>query len=154
MKHIKKFNEITNYNNVSKKLYFSHENKSDWYNYLGESNSNEWKNNIKHLFYTYEYEPLSPDDIDKIKNALGSDFKSHIMYPTLRQSTNSRFGCCWFSKKLIDNWGRESGFDMCIQRYSHEWYLVSINDQSSRNYWFKCDTIEGVINLINDKFNI
>lgn len=143
-------------------LYHSCRNKSDYYRYLGESNRGEWVTNLEELFKNQTPVDLSNDDIKKIDIKLidylsdeggrrGFEGKA-VVYPKLRNIQNSRFDHCWFLQTHKDRWGKDSGWDICVQKFTDDWYLVNFGDSKGRfDFWFICDEIEGVLKLIEDK---
>jgi hypothetical protein len=43
-------------------------------------------------------------------------------------------------------------WDICIQMFNDEWYLVNIGDGSGHyNYWYICDQFDGLKKLIEEK---
>jgi len=75
------------------------------------------------------------------------------MYPDIKNVVNSRFGYCWYLDKLVDiSFGRGNSWDICIQIFEDEWYLVNIGSgDGSFNYWYLCDQFEGLEQLVKDK---
>jgi len=143
--------------------------KSDWWEYLGERNGVEWSENIDRLLYIHSYRPmdekeklqisewlrpvLSDSESDKGRNPNTNSLEDWVCYNPLKSVQNSRFENCWFTKKSKDSWGFEYGWDMCVQGFSDEWYLVNIGDgRGGFNYWFRVDSLEGIHNLIKEVF--
>jgi hypothetical protein len=160
MKHIKKFNE-----SVSSKLHQSRDTK--WYRRLGEANSYIWKYNLSQIL-TKDPNYLPEEDIINL-NLLGlgigserksldpdlSDFENPVEYPLLDKIRNSRFGNCWFLGNLDgETYFTGAGkveWDICIQYYLDETYLVYIGDNVGYSfYWYECDTYYGLERLIKD----
>ena len=137
-------------------------NEAEDYRYLGESNSGEWVRNVEELFSNHTTVDLSKDDIKKIDIKLldylsdeggrrGFEGKA-VLYPKLKSAVNSRFDHCWFLQTSKDRWGMDAGWDICIQKFTDDWFLVNFGDGHGRvNYWFICDEIEGVLHLLQDK---
>lgn len=155
--------EKTLYDLIFSKLYQSKSDKSDIYRYLGDSYEGEWFKNIDNLFSNQNSSDLSKSDIKKIEDTLGDLISDQagrrgfngkvVVYPKLTSAVNSRFGHCWFLKSSKDGFGNDSGWDMCVQKFTDDWYLVNIGDGSGRfSYWFITDEIYGLIKLIEDKF--
>ena len=165
------FNELINKKEtyperIFGRLYQSRKEESDYYRYLGESNSGEWVTNLENLFKNQTTVDLSKDDVQKIESTLdgylatqearsgkGRGFGGHaVVYPKLTQPVNSRFDHCWFLKTDKDRWGHDSGWDICVQKFTDDWFVVIIGDgRGSFTYWFICDEIEGLLKLIQDK---
>jgi hypothetical protein len=152
----------TLYDRIFSKLYRSKSEKSDVYRYIGEANGGELATNIENLFLNQDSVDLSKSDIQKIDSTLGdlvSDQAGRrgfegkaVIYPKLTNSVNSRFDHCWFLKTDKDRWGNDSGWDICVQKFTDDWYIVNIGDGAGRfSYWFICDEIDGLLELIKDK---
>ena len=123
---------------------------------MGDTNGGEWHLNLEILLENSKIIDLSKKDIDLIESTLDGCIEnsehlgagSFVRYPQLKVVQNSRFDYCWFLTR-----SNNPGWDMCVQSFDDEWYIINIGDGRGRHsYWYKCDTIEGVINLIKDKF--
>lgn len=166
------FNELINKKETYPEVIFSRlyrgrkEKSNQHYRYIGESNSGEWVTNLENLFNNQTTVDLSENDIQKIESTLdgylateearsgkGRGFGGHsVVYPKLTKPVNSRFNHCWFLKTEKDKWGCDSGWDMCVQKFTDDWFVVNIGDGEGRfTYWFICDEIEGLLVLIKDK---
>lgn len=148
-------------NSVSTKLYQSKDTK--WYRKLGEVNSDIWKYNLSQII-TKNPNYLPEEDIINL-NRLGlgisserkSGIKNPIEYPLLDKIQNSRFGNCWLLGELGENymhgikWKGSRKWDISIQYYIDETYLVYIGDDTGYTfYWYECDTYYGLERLIRD----
>jgi len=155
---------------VFSRLFTLRSKKSDWWEYLGERNGVEWSENIDRLLSIHSYRPmdekeklqisewlrpvLSDSESAKGRNPNTNSLEDWVCYNPLKSVQNSRFENCWFTKKSKDSWGFEYAWDMCVQGFSDEWYLVNIGDgRGSFNYWFRVDTFEGLHNLIEKVFS-
>ena len=157
MKHLKRFNE-----SVLGKLMDSDRGRdsSELYKFLGETNSGTWLSSLTYIIKNKTPIDMSEDDINHItglfnkKTARTDDESNPIQYPCLKSAVNSRFSYCWFVGKI----DKDSGFfsplnwDICIQPFEDEWYLVNIGSGNAwYNYWYICDTREGLDELIKYK---
>lgn len=161
------FKNKTTYDKISSKLYWSKKDNSSVYTYLGETNSGGWMTKLEEFLLNHDRVELSQKEIDSIDKALsghypeeewlrgsGRGFETrHVSYPPLESVVNSRFGACWFLKREIGRWGEDKGWDMCVQKFTDDWFVVNIGDGAGRfNYWFFCDEFNGLLELIKDKF--
>ena len=155
---------------ISTALYLGKDKKSEWWDYMGERNGVEWSKNIQELFTNQSYRPMGDNELKQISGWLSPVLSplSHnkgwnpitkrgdqdwVCYPTKKDVSNSRFENCWFLLKGKDMWGHESGWDMCVQGFTDEWYLINVGDGSGHySYWFRVDTLEGLHNFINEHF--
>ena len=144
--------------------------KSEWWEYLGERNSAEWSKNISDLLNNQTYRPLDEKERLQISewlkpvlsdeksakgwNPITKTYQDWVQYPTLTTVQNSRFEDCWFTKKSEDGEFKMGyGWDICIQGFSDEWYLVNVGDgRGYINHWFRIDTFEGLEKFIKSVF--
>ena len=151
------------------KLYLNKNKKSEWWEYIGDSNSPEWSKNGQILFNNQSYRPMEDNELEQISdwlrpvlsplahdkgmNPITKRHQDWVCYPTKRDVSNSRFENCWFLMRGKDRWGFESGWDMCVQGFSDEWYLINVGSGDGRHsYWFRVDTLEGLHNFIDENF--
>ena len=154
---------------VSGRLYNLVRSKSEWWEYLGERNGGEWGRNISDLLDKQTYRPLEEKEklqisewlkpvLSNEKTAKGwnpttKTYQDWVQYSTLKSVQNSRFEDCWFTKKSAGMFGEEYGWDICIQGFSDEWYLVNVGDgRGYVNHWFRIDTFEGLEKFIKSVF--
>ena len=152
---------------VSSLLYSSKEDKNEYWEYLGERNGGG--KNIDELLNNQTYRVMEDSELLKISEWLNPvlSVKKHkkgwntntdsyqywAKYPTLKSVQNSRFENCWFMKEDKDWLGIEYGWDMCVQAFSDEWYLVNVGDgRGTYNYWYRVDTLEGLHKFIMKNF--
>jgi len=142
-----------------------HGDGSTLYRYLGKPNLPIWSNNLRDILENksiikIKYEDMKTNDhiikIDKLLKPFygGSSYRNNpVMYPDIKNVVNSRFGYCWYLDKLVDiSFGRGNSWDICIQIFEDEWYLVNIGSgDGSFNYWYLCDQFEGLEQLVKDK---
>jgi hypothetical protein len=180
MKHLKTFNEnsieeIDAYFNrprsysdkVGSDLY-NHKD-SDYWEYLGEPNGGEWSINLSDLLDKVTYRPmdesekikiselllehLSKEKSGKVWNPKTKSYEDWVVYPTLTEVRNFRFENCWFLQKDKDWSKMEFGWNIFIQGFDDEWYLVNVGDgRGYYNYWFRVDTFKGLIKFIQNYF--
>jgi len=166
----KLFNNRSYSDDVSGRLFNLKREKSDWWQYLDERNGGEWSKNVSDLLNNQSYRPL--DEKEKLQisewlrpvlsdsqtakgwNPTTNSYEDWVCYRTLKSVQNSRFENCWFTKKSKDAFGTEYSWDMCVQGFSDEWYLVNIGDGMGYfDYWFRVDTFEGLHNLVDKVFS-
>lgn len=177
MKYIKEYNDFDDFLNrkpnyvelVSQALYNSKSNKSEYWEYLGERNGGLWGKNISELLNNQTYRPMDDSELLKISewlkpvlsnersakgwNRITKSYQDWVQYPTLSKVQNSRFENCWFMKRSKDYFGMEYGWDMCVQAFSDEWYLINVGDgRGYRDYWYRVDTLEGLHMFIMKNF--
>jgi hypothetical protein len=138
MKYVRSFNESS-----SQRLY----------KYLGEPNSPIWANNIRDILdnkIIISNKPYLSNNIDK-KHLLEIDnlfstfgLNKHVLYEDIKDVTNSRFGNCWFFYSDINRMKKNAPeFDICVQTFEDEWYLVNVNWKFTNN-WYLCDQFDGL----------
>ncbi len=156
MKHMKKYNESILGNLMDSTR---GRDKTDMYTYLGDTNSGEWYGNLENILKDKKYSIMLQSDIEDIskmfkrKRGRSKDEDNPVIYPKLKRVQNSRFGHCWFLGKEDGNhYMTVMSWDICIQYYDDEWYLVNIGSgDGSFNYWYICDQFHGLEQLIKDK---
>jgi len=139
MKYVKSFNESS-----SQRLY----------KYLGETNSPIWANNLRDILdnkIIISNKPYLSNNIDK-KHLLEIDnlfstfgLNKHVLYEDIKDVTNSRFGNCWFFYSDINRMKKNAPeFDICVQTFEDEWYLVNVGWKFDNNNWYLCDQFAGL----------
>ncbi len=144
MKYIKSFNE-----NISEKSY----------KYLGEVNSPLWANNLRDIKltktiisnkpYTNDINKKHLEEINILFSTLGTN--RHVIYADMKDVANCRFGNCWFFYNIRND---KFDYDICVQTFEDEWYLVRYNSASIFSEWYLCDQFEGLKQLVNDKLGV
>ncbi len=154
---------------VSSALYNTKRDKNEYWEYLGERNGGEWSKNLSDLLNNQTYRVMEDSELIKISewlnpvlrggevsrgwNPTTESYQDWVQYPTLKSVQNSRFENCWFMKKGKDWMEHEYGWDMCVQAFSDEWYLVNVGDGRGYNdYWYRVDTSEGLHKFIMKNF--
>jgi len=149
---------------VGSVLYSSISEKSEWWNYLGTTNGAQWSRGVNDLLENQIYRQMSEDELITITKCLEPVLRIRPLsfintnkyvdtYPSLKSVQNSKFENCWFMVEGVDHWGFTYGWDMCVQGFSDEWYLVSVGDgRGYVDYWYRVDTLEGLHNFINRMF--
>ena len=124
--------------------------ESEFYYYLGKTNSGEWRDNLSSILQR-KIIRMKLSDIHQISSLL--DYKNIAQYNDIVEVVNSRFSYCWFLNKCTDGIFRHRHYwDMCIQMFDDEWFLVNIGSgDGSCNYWYMCDQFDGLKQLIKDK---
>lgn len=154
---------------VSSLLYSTTKDGNEYWKYLGERNGGEWGKNIDELLNNQTYRVMEDSELLKISEWLKPvlsveehkrgwnpntySYQDWAQYPTLKSVQNSRFENCWFMKQDKDWTGIEYGWDMCVQAFSDEWYLINVGDgRGYKNYWYRVDTLEGLHKFIMKNF--
>jgi hypothetical protein len=123
---------------------------NEYWKYLGKANSPKWSHRLDEIITNKRIKPMTSDIKHSISKML--NFKKKIVeYPPLKNVQNSRFSCCWFLDKSDITFGRTVNWDICIQYYEDEWFLVNIGSDGTDNFWYLCDGSEGLGKLISDK---
>ena len=124
--------------------------EGDFYYYLGDTNSDKWSSELSDILESKEILKMKREDIRRISKLL--DYKDIAQYPNINNVVNSRFGHCWFLNLFEKYISGDAYWDICIQMFHDEWYLVNIGDDNgSYNYWYMCDQFDGLKKLIEDK---
>lgn len=143
---------------------------SEWYKYLGKTNTGEWK--LEDFLKNRNPEKMTDLMISRISQILSPFTKgiknNPVKFKPIKSAVNSRFGHCWFldnessfSKKIEDEYDDpvflhryfSNEWDICIQPFDDEWFLINMGDgRGYFNYWYVCDTLDGFEHFIKDMF--
>jgi hypothetical protein len=125
---------------------------NEYWKYLGDRNTGIWSRNLDEIITSKVYIKM-PNDIKKsISKIIVSNILNITEYPVLKQVQNSRFSNCWFFKRSDQSFFGPTNWDMCVQLYEDEWFLVNIGSGDGNfNFWYLCDGLDGLKKLIEDK---
>lgn len=153
-KSVKGFDDfMSNVNNMKLDILSAMSNNNysnEYWKYLGDCNTGIWSRNLDEIITNKVCVKMSNEIKKDISKIIVSNIRSITEYPVLKNVQNSRFSNCWFFKRSDQSFTGQTNWDMCVQCYEDEWFLVNIGSNDF-NFWYLCDGLDGLKKLIYDK---